>query len=90
MRSKEDTKKNINTRLNRIEGQLKGIKKMIESENHCDEILNQIASVKGALNGISKIILENHLKNCVVTGIKAGNDNEIIDSLIYTLDKMLK
>lgn len=90
MKDNEKLKSNLVVRLNRIEGQLKGIRKMIENENHCDEVLNQIASVRGALNGVSKIILENHLKKCVVSGIKAGVEEEVINSLIVTLDKMLK
>lgn len=78
------------SRMNRIEGQIKGIKKMIEKEEHCNDILNQISSVKAALNGVSKIILENHLKNCVISGIKNGKENEVVEELIYTLGKMMK
>lgn len=82
--------KKLISRMNRIEGQIKGIKKMIEKEEHCNDILNQISSVKAALNGVSKIILENHLKNCVISGIKNGKENEVVEELIYTLGKMMK
>lgn len=82
--------KKLLTRMNRIEGQVRGIKRMIEENEECDDILNQITSVKAALDGVSKIILENHLRKCVVSGIKNNKENEVIDGLIYTLGKMLK
>nr|WP_307775881.1 metal-sensitive transcriptional regulator [uncultured Cetobacterium sp.] len=85
----EDKKKLI-TRANRIEGQVRGIKKMIENEEYCDDILNQISSVKAALDGMAKVILENHLRKCVVSGIKNNEENKVIDELIYTLGKMMK
>lgn len=84
-----ETKKLL-TRMNRIEGQVRGIKRMIDENEECDDILNQITSVKAALDGVSKIILENHLRGCVVSGIKNNKENEVIDALIYTLGKMLK
>jgi len=82
--------KNLSTRLNRIEGQLRGIKKMVDSDIHCDEILNQIASVRAALNGISKMILESHIKHCLVEEIKQGKEDEVLEGLLYTLNKILK
>lgn len=84
-----ETKKLL-TRMNRIEGQVRGVKRMISENEECDDILNQIASVKAALDGVSKIILENHLRRCVVSGIKNNKENEVIEGLIYTLGKMLK
>jgi len=83
-----DKKKMLN-RLNRIEGQVNGIKKMVESDIYCDDILNQISSIKSALNGLSKVLLERHLKNCVIDKIK-NNDDEIIQELLSTIHKMLK
>lgn len=83
-------KKKLSTRMNRIEGQIRGIKRMIDEGKECDNILNQITSVKAALDGVSKIILENHLRRCVVSEIKNNKENEVIDHLIYTLGKMLK
>lgn len=83
-------KKKLVVRMNRIEGQLRGIKRMIEDEEYCDDILNQISSAKAALDGVSKVILENHLRKCVVSGIKNNDENKVIDELIYTLGKMMK
>ncbi len=85
-----ETKKKLRTRLNRIEGQVRGIGNMIEKDAYCDDILNQIASVRAALAGVSKQVLEGHLKHCVVDGIKEGKDEQIIEELIATLNKMMK
>lgn len=85
-----ELKKKLNSRMNRIEGQVKGIKRMIDEEVYCDEILNQISSVKAALDGVGKLILEAHLKKCVVREIKMGNEDKVISELLYTLGKMMK
>lgn len=86
----EEIKKKLTIRLNRIEGQIRGIKNMIDEDIHCDDILNQISSVRAALAGVSKKVLENHLKHCVVTGIKDGNEEQVIEELIGTLNKMMR
>lgn len=82
--------KRLISRVNRVEGQIRGIKKMIEKREHCDDILNQIASIKAALDGVAKVILEVHLRECVVTGIKNNDEIKVIDELIYTLGKMIR
>ena len=82
-------KKKMIARANRIEGQIRGIKRMIEEDNYCDDVLNQISSAKAALDGIAKLILEDHLRKCVVSGIKNNDENKVIDELIYTLGKMI-
>lgn len=84
----QDKKKLIN-RLNRIEGQIRGIKKLIENDTYCDDVLNQINSSKSALNGVSKIILKKHLGSCVANKIK-NDDPEIIDEFIKTIEKIIK
>uniref|UniRef100_UPI0026F2568D metal-sensing transcriptional repressor n=1 Tax=Fusobacterium perfoetens TaxID=852 RepID=UPI0026F2568D len=70
--STEDFRKKLISRINRIAGQLRGIERMILNHVKCDEILNQVSSVKSALNGIAKVVLEAHLRNCVVHDIKSG------------------
>lgn len=85
-----DKDKKLIARINRIEGQVRGIKKMMENGECCDDVLNQISSVRAALGGLSKVILENHLKKCVVNGVKQGEEEKTIDELIYILGKMLK
>ena len=85
-----ETKQKLRARLNRIEGQVKGIRNMIEKDVYCDDILNQISSVRAALAGVSKQVLEGHLKHCVVDRIKEGREEQIIEELIATLNKMMK
>lgn len=85
-----ETKQRLRARLNRIEGQIRGIKNMIEEDVHCDDILNQISSARAALAGVSKKLLEGHLKHCVVDGIKDGKEEQVIEELISTLNKMMK
>lgn len=82
-------KKSLITRLNRVEGQIRGIKGMIEKDCYCDDVLNQITAATAALNGLSKLVLENHIRTCVVDKIK-DDENGIVEELITTIDKMLK
>lgn len=82
-------KKKLEARINRIEGQIRGIGKMLVNRVGCDDVLNQISSVKSALNGVSKLILESHIRNCVVNDIEAGSEDEIISELVQTLNKMI-
>lgn len=81
-------KKSLITRLNRVEGQIRGIRKMIENDTYCDDVLNQISAATAALNSISKLVLENHIRTCVVE--KINQDDMIVEELIQTIDKMLK
>lgn len=85
----EKLKKSLVTRLNRVEGQIRGIRGMIEKDCYCDDVLNQITAASAALNGISKLVLENHIRTCVAKKIKEDESN-IIDEFINTIDKMLK
>ena len=81
-------KKDLLVRLNKIEGQVKGIKNMVDKDCYCDDIFTQISAVKSAINSCSKILLENHIRTCVVSKIK-DDDDEIIDELIKTLGRLL-
>lgn len=76
------------TRLNRVEGQVRGIKGMIEKDVYCDDILNQISAIQAAMKSISKLILEGHMKSCLIERIQAG-DTEVVDELLDTIGKML-
>lgn len=82
-------KKKLLNRVNRIEGQVKGIKKMLDEDIYCDDVLNQISSVKAALNGLGKALLERHMNTCVLEKIKA-EDESVIPELLSTISKMLK
>ncbi len=87
-RSPEEMKKLIN-RLNRIEGQIRGIRGMLERDAYCPDILSQAAAANAALNAFSRELLSSHIRSCVVQDVREGND-EIIDELLYTLQKLMK
>lgn len=87
-RSAEEYKKLIN-RLNRIEGQVRGIKGMIENNAYCTDVLIQTAAVNAALDSFSRELLSNHIRSCVADNIREGND-DVIDELIDTLGKLMK
>ena len=70
----EKEEKDLLTRLNRIEGQVRGIKAMVQDERYCPDILVQVSAVQSALNGFCKVLLSNHIKTCVVEDIKNGNE----------------
>ena len=87
-RSPEEYKKLIN-RLSRIEGQIRGIRGMVEKDAYCPDILTQVAAASAALNSFSKVLLANHIKTCVAQDIREGKD-ETIDELLTTLQKLMR
>ena len=87
-RSEKETK-DLVTRLNRVEGQIRGIRNMVEEERYCVEILNQVSAVQAALNGFSKELLASHIHSCVVEDIQAGKI-EVVDELCETIKKLMK
>ena len=76
-------------RLNRIEGQVRGIKGMVEKNVYCTEILVQVAAVNAALNSFNKVLLANHIRICVAEDIRQGKE-ETIDELVAVLQKVMK
>ena len=76
-------------RLSRIEGQVRGIKGMVEKNMYCPDILIQVAAVNAALNSFNKVLLANHIRTCVARDIREGKD-ETIDELVATLQKLMK
>lgn len=87
-RSPEEYKKLIH-RLNRIEGQIRGLKGMVENNAYCPDILIQSAAVNAAINAFNKELLANHIRTCVADDIRNGKD-EAIDELVVTLQKLMK
>lgn len=85
----DKTIRELVNRMNRIEGQVRGIKGMIEKHSYCDDVLNQVASVQSALNGVSKLLLEKHMKSCVIEQLQAG-DEQVVDEVLKTIFKMMK
>ena len=84
-----DEYKKLITRLSRIEGQIRGIKGMVEKDAYCTDILIQVAAVNAALNSFNKELLANHIRTCVANDIREGKD-ETIDELVNTLQKLMK
>ena len=87
-RSPEEYKKLIH-RLNRIEGQIRGIRSMVENGAYCPDILIQSAAVHAAVNAFNKELLASHIRTCVAQDIRDGKD-EVIDELVATLQKLMK
>lgn len=85
----KDEKKDLMTRLNRIEGQVRGLKAMVEDDRYCVDILTQVFAVQAALNGFNKELLARHIKTCVSEDIKEGNE-EAVDELCELLKKLMK
>ena len=81
--------KDLMNRLSRIEGQVRGIKGMLEKDAYCPDILIQVAAANAALNSFNKVLLANHIRTCVAEDIRAGKD-EVIDELVTTLQKLMK
>ncbi len=88
VRTEEERKKLIN-RLNRIEGQIRGIRKMVENNVYCTDILVQSAAVNAAVNSFNKDLLASHIRGCVARDIRNGDD-EVISELVGTLQKLMK
>ena len=87
-RSESEIKQLIH-RLNRIEGQIRGIRGMVEKSAYCPDILTQVAAASAALNAFSRELLAEHIRTCVANDIRAGND-ESIDELLATMQKLMK
>lgn len=84
-----DEKKKLIHRLNRIEGQIRGLRGMVENDAYCIDILNQSAAASAALTGFNKELLNHHIKTCIVKGIQNGED-EKVDELLDLLNKFIK
>ncbi len=87
-RSEKEYKDLLN-RLSRIEGQVRGIKSMVEKDAYCTDILIQVSAVNAALNSFNKVLLANHIKSCVTQDILSGKE-ETVDELVETLQKLMK
>jgi len=83
----EEAKINAVTRLKKIEGQVRGIMKMVENEKYCIDIINQITAAEKALSGVSSIIMKRHVETCVTEAITKGKGKEMVNELIETIYK---
>jgi DNA-binding FrmR family transcriptional regulator len=85
----DSVKKDLTTRLNRIEGQIRGIKGMVDKDVYCDDIITQLSATQSALNSVAKVLLDGHLKGCVKDRLAAG-ENEVLDELLTTVQKLMR
>ena len=76
-------------RLSRIEGQVRGVRGMVEKEAYCTDILTQVSAIQSALNAFSRELLANHIRTCVVDGVRSG-DEAVVDELVRTVEKLMK
>ena len=81
--------KDLMNRLSRIEGQVRGVRRMVEEGAYCPDILIQVSAVNAALNSFNKVLLANHIRTCVADDIRDGKD-ETIDELVTTLQKLMR
>ena len=87
-RSEEELKK-LTHRLSRIEGQVRGLREMLQRDAYCTDILIQVSAISAALNSFSRELLSEHIHTCVADGIRAGDD-EVVDELVCLLQKLMK
>lgn len=85
----EAEERDLITRLNRIEGQIRGIRKMVENDAYCVDILTQVSAASCALNSFTKVLLSEHIKTCVTEDIRSGGE-EKVDELVKVLQKLMK
>ncbi len=85
----EKLKEDLSKRLNKIEGQIRGVNNMIQNNVYCDDILNQISSIQSAVSSARNLLLEAHINSCIKESIEGGDD-KVIKELMVTLNRMLK
>jgi DNA-binding FrmR family transcriptional regulator len=83
------TQNSIINRLSRVEGQIRGIKNMIEKGTYCDDVINQLEASRSALHSIQILLLESHIKHCVLEQLQTG-DIDVVDEVLKTIKKMTK
>ena len=81
--------RSLENRLNRIEGQVRGISNMLKNDAYCTDILTQVAAVRAALNSFNKELLNEHIRSCVAEQIRNGDDT-VVEELVTTLQKLMK
>ncbi len=84
----ERLKKDVNCRVNRIVGQLNGIKSMVDGDRYCGDVLTQLAAVESAVKAVSRIVMQDHLETCVVERVQAG-DTEVLDEVMQLFKKFM-
>ena len=85
----EEQKKSLGVRLRRIEGQVRGLEQLLENDAYCNDLLQQSAAIRAAIDGFNQELLSNHIHGCVTRGILEG-DQAIVDELVKTIRKLMK
>ena len=85
----EKEKRALQNRLARIEGQIRGLRSMVDEDVYCVDILTQVMAVQSALNGFNKVLLGNHIKSCVAESVRSGEEDKI-NELVDTIQKLMK
>ncbi|MEI8095814.1 MAG: metal-sensitive transcriptional regulator [Spirochaetales bacterium] len=83
------TKADLTARLKKVEGQVRGVLRMVEEDAYCDNVLHQLSAIQAALDAVGKQLLENHLRTCVVERLQAG-ELEVVDELLVTIKALRK
>ncbi|MCY1597221.1 copper-sensing transcriptional repressor CsoR [Staphylococcus pettenkoferi] len=86
----EQTKANLKSRLNRIEGQVRAINRMIDEDVYCDDVLTQIRATRSALNSVATHLLDHHMKGCILNKVNKGEEEEAMEELLVTFQKLMK
>lgn len=85
----KDNKKSVGNRLKRIEGQIRGLQKMVEEDKYCIDVITQTSAIRNALKGVEDVLLEGHLSSCVVKQIMTGKQKKAVEEIlkVYKLKK---
>ncbi|AVP35460.1 CsoR family transcriptional regulator [Staphylococcus felis] len=86
----DSIKRNLKSRLNRIEGQVRAINRMIDEDVYCDDVLTQIRATRSALNSVATKLLDYHMKGCIMHKIENGSEQEAMEELLVTFQKLMK
>ncbi len=86
----DESKKDVFERLRKVEGQIRGIEKMVDDKRYCVDILTQIAAVRRALDGVSMLLMKGHVETCVSTAIRGGKGAPMIDELICSIERFVR
>lgn len=86
----EQIKSNLKSRLNRIEGQVRAINRMVDEDVYCDDVLTQIRATRSALNSVATKLLDHHMKSCIMDKVEKGQQEEAMEELLVTFQKLMK
>ena len=83
-------KTDVQARLRRIEGQVRGIQRMVEEDKYCIDVLTQLAAAKAGLDGVAMLLLESHVQNCVTDAVRTGKSKQVVDELSSAIKRLVR